>query len=409
MQNVTNEKAYERQFSDVALLSQRFARYAMIMQCEKATNPTPRNAKDIPVNFEAVAAEWLEAVICSNTPGAKIEKVDFGIGHVGTTGRQQYKITYNSTGQSAGLPSSIFAKGMPTLMNRVAMSLIPSGQSEADFYQIIRPLVDMEAPIGYFSNYDHWTGRGIHLIEDLVETKGARFPEPDEPLMRTHAESLVLNLAKLHGRFFDAPELTDQLKHRPHWTDVCRRTSRIGSIKKYHVKGLHKGRHFLPSSVVDRAVDSWRGVVLASEDHRHRIPTIMHGDTHLRNWYITAHEEMGLLDWQIVTRGFWMRDVAYAIASCLTVEQRRTWEEDLLTIYLADLNARTGQSFTLQAVWNDYMRQIFSALGFWTATYAPPDGTPHDMQPEHVSEEMLKRFCAAIDDHDGFTVFDEMS
>ena len=43
---------------------------------------------------------------------------------------------------------------------------------------------------------------------------------------------------------------------------------------------------------------------------------------------------MGLCDWQCVSAGHWSLDVAYALTTLLTIEDRRAWERDLLARYL---------------------------------------------------------------------------
>jgi aminoglycoside phosphotransferase (APT) family kinase protein len=41
---------------------------------------------------------------------------------------------------------------------------------------------------------------------------------------------------------------------------------------------------------------------------------------HLGNWHFTGGGAMGLCDWQCISVGHWSRDLAYALASTLTVD-----------------------------------------------------------------------------------------
>ena len=71
--------------------------------------------------------------------------------------------------------------------------------------------------------------------------------------------------------------------------------------------------------------------------HQSEPNVFLHSDVHIGNWYQSGLGRMGLCDWQCPSRGHWSRDVAYAISAALTVENRRSWERDLLARYLERL------------------------------------------------------------------------
>jgi aminoglycoside phosphotransferase (APT) family kinase protein len=136
--------------------------------------------------------------------------------------------------------------------------------------------------------------------------------------------------------------------------------------------------------------------------HRDLSPTLLHGDVHLGNWYVTAGGAMGLCDWQCVSVGHWSRDVAYALASTLDVEQRRAWEVRLLETYLEQLREGGAPPTSFAAAWEMYRLQLLGALTMWTPTYRPPPFMP-EMQPTEVTEEMLRRISTAIVDLDSLS------
>lgn len=127
-------------------------------------------------------------------------------------------------------------------------------------------------------------------------------------------------------------------------------------------------------------------------------PTLIHGDPHLGNWFITGDGAMGLCDWQCISVGHWSRDLAYALAMALTVEQRRSWEAELINTYLQRLDA-AGVNAPPFAVWDLYRSQFVAALLMWTPTHNPPPMFPA-MQPKSTSTEVLRRILTAIDDLD---------
>ncbi len=385
---------------------ERSLRYLIAHISDKVRNPAAKSGKKIPWHFSAISPEWLTDVICGEHPGAKVVSIKMGVGHTGTSGRQQILVTYNKEGEAARLPTSIFCKGTPTFVTRVSMSSVPSMMIEEQFYRLVRPDLEIEAPIGYYSAYNLWNGRSIHLIEDLVATKGASFPKPTTKITRKNAESIVRVLASLHGHFLENPELSTRFGELMTWPEVYQRMSRLMNLEKYHYRGFDKALPVIPEALRARRNETWPAIVRCTELHKTLPQTLVHCDVHLGNWYITQNDEMGLLDWQCVSRGHWSRDLAYALTATLAVEDRREWEEDLIRLYVAEMNARSRSPISFDDAWLRYRQQVFSALAFWTPTYAPPAFAPDNMQPEELSVEMIKRFTNAIVDLDSFGALD---
>jgi len=127
--------------------------------------------------------------------------------------------------------------------------------------------------------------------------------------------------------------------------------------------------------------------------------TVIHSDVHLGNWYITEDSRMGLSDWARVCRGHWGRDLAYALMTVLTVEDRREWERQLIERYCAAMSEVSKQRLGFDLAWEAYRAQACVALLMWTPTLCPPPTLP-DMQPEATSMEMIHRITSAMDDLD---------
>ncbi|BDB44127.1 hypothetical protein IWGMT90018_45730 [Mycobacterium kiyosense] len=129
--------------------------------------------------------------------------------------------------------------------------------------------------------------------------------------------------------------------------------------------------------------------------------TLLHSDVHSRNWYLTPDGGMGLYDWQLITRGVWALDVAYALSSALTVEDRRAWERELIELYIDRLFASGGPALSFDEAWLAYRQQAFHGLVFWLYTIGAGRLQPA-MQPDEVSLANLERMTAMIDDLDCF-------
>jgi hypothetical protein len=104
-----------------------------------------------------------------------------------------------------------------------------------------------------------------------------------------------------------------------------------------------------------------------------------------------------------MTRGNWALDVAYAMTSALTVENRRAWERDLLEVYLDQLKRSGGPAeLDSEEVWLRYRQQVFHGLIFWLYTIGYGKLQPA-MQPDDVSRINLERMTNALVDLDSLT------
>jgi aminoglycoside phosphotransferase (APT) family kinase protein len=128
---------------------------------------------------------------------------------------------------------------------------------------------------------------------------------------------------------------------------------------------------------------------------------VIHTDVHIGNWYQTVAGQMGLLDWQVLTRGHWSRDLSYALSTALTVEDRRAWEMDLISLYVERFGQRTGVTIPLESAVVWYRQQLFHALHMWTQTLCHPRLQPNSQRDE-MTYELMRRIATAIDDLDAF-------
>ena len=231
-------------------------RYAIAHAADRAFDPAASGRTRIPWHLRAITPEWLTSVICAGAPRAKVEGLAFGTGHVGTSGRQQLLLEYNAAGLGAGLPGSVFAKGTPTLITRISMSTVPSMRIETDFYDCVRRLLEIEAPVGYHSVFDLRSGRSIHLLEDLARTKGAHFPDVTTRISRTQAEDVMGVLAALHGRFFGRQILDRELSDLLSWPEQYQRMARAVNLSRYHFAGFDKAEDVIPEQLWARRDDT---------------------------------------------------------------------------------------------------------------------------------------------------------
>jgi hypothetical protein len=323
------------------------ARIGAYVIWDHLARPMAVTAHDVPWGVSALTTQWLTAVLGRGVPDAAVERFELGDGDAGSSVRRRVRVTWNATGRAAGLPQRLFTKATPTLLTRLSSGMAAAG--ERRFYEQIRPELDIEAPWLFHSAYDRISGRSIHVVDDLAATQGAQFCTYKTTIDRAQADEVVDTLAAFHGRFRGSERFAHDLKWLTTYEAFLRTGERNG-IRIGHDRAMLEGR-------------------------------------------------MGLCDWACVCSGHWARDFAYAVSTILTVQQRRSWEHELLARYLQQMRELCGLATPIHVAFEQYRRQLFAALLMWTPTLCHPPTMP-DMQPPEMSREMIHRMTTAVDDLD---------
>lgn len=360
-------------------------------------------ADEVPPTYDSITREWLTAVLCADVEEGEVTSFTFDSRDDGSSNRRRIFLTYNAAGQAAGLPATVFCKAAESLENRIVLGVSDTARAEADFYNLVRPHISFDAPRPRFARFDPKSFAYLIMMDDMAGQ--VHFPDERTILTRTQAEALVTTLANLHSRFYESPELgtaTLPFKHWPvWWNDMMRGAP---DFPAFCDKGFEAAESALPAALIRRRSEVWDATEKSVARHLELPRTLIHSDVHLKNWYITPDDRMGLADWQLTTIGHWSRDFIFSTLTALTVEQRQDWLEDLLRLYL-DLQAergvpRTGFDEALVLV----RQQMFTAFAFWTITMRPTADMPA-MQPERTTLEFLRRMGSAIVDYNALDAF----
>jgi aminoglycoside phosphotransferase (APT) family kinase protein len=366
---------------------------------ERLARPMARRFDDVPCTPYAVTPEWLTAVLCGKVPGAIVTDVEVKPASAGTHERHQFKVSYNEEGRRAGLPVSIFTKSLPSIVTRMIGGYNGTARVEGSFFTQIRPQLEIEAPLCYHSAYDRRTFAAIHLLEDLVATKSATFCNHKTYVTRVMADDMIDLLASLHGRFYGDPTLAERYR----WLASYPRWFTIGAAKMgteyYTRKAFDAAAHVIPAEVMARRDDVWPATMRALALHNSEPQGLIHSDVHIGNWYRTGAGQMGLCDWQCLSRGHWTRDFAYAVTASLTPDNRRSWERELLARYIERFAEKTGITPDFDLSFQRYRQQIVHALAMWTITLCHSPLLPN-MQPEDTTLTMIERMTTAMADLD---------
>jgi thiamine kinase-like enzyme len=364
--------------------------------------PILRRADQIPYTYEEITDEWLTDVLCADVENAVVESHTLGGVDNGSSNRRRIELTYSQAGADAGLPASVFCKAAQSLDNRILLGVTGSLHAENTFFNEARKLVDLNIPQSYLSIYDPVSFRSILVLEDL-RGRAELCNILDTTMNKARAESQIDLLAAFHGKFYLHPDLGREPLDFITWPQWFKNLEDLG-IEGGAKKGFEGAESVVPARLFKHKDAVWGLTVQAAHAHTTLPHTLTHGDVHMGNWYCTDTDSMGLLDWQAVCRGHWSRDLAYAISSCLDIEDRRNWENELIGRYLSVFAEHSGQVIPFGEAHLRYRQQIFAALLFWTITLTPAESMP-DMQSNDIAIRNTERISTAVDDLDSVRAF----
>lgn len=363
---------------------------------EKVTRPVARSRGDVPRDGLAISNEWLTDILCRDVPGAEVVDFHSPGGSVGSSTRAALRVTYNEAGQAAGLPAELFTKTTTSFSQRLTLGGARILHGETHFFTRFRPRVEMEAPKGYWGAVHDGSWRSVIVMEDIAATKGAEFIEPTTPLSRSQVEDLVLNMAAFHGAFWEDPELDVLKTPVDHFNNVKDFVDMAGRAKI----GMERAKEVIPASLYGQADRLWRGTERSLQLATTDMPrTLLHGDSHVGQTYVTAEGRMGLADWQVALQGGWGYDFAYLVGSACEPEDRRAWERELLEMYLQGLKEAGVQPPSFDEAWLIYRQQLFYPYSAWAFTIGRAFYQPQ-MQPPATCLTIIRRLATAIDELD---------
>lgn len=364
---------------------------------EKLRRPAVRGTDDVPVSGRHVTAQWLTVVLCRDTPGARVESFSVSGGSRGTSERVGLRVNYNynEAGSAAGLPTAVFTKATAGFKQRMLLGGGGVIEGETHFFMGLRQRVDIEAPLGYWAAVDDRSWRSITVLEDIVATKGATFLAPTTGFTKGEITDLVENLGRLHGPLWQDPALAG-LKTP---SEYFARTNAFLDFGRRAAVGMERARDVLPPGLLGQAERIHRATQQSMELSTAGARTLLHGDCHAGQTYRTAAGAMGLCDWQGLLQGNWAFDVAYLINTGCEPDDRKAWQDDLLTAYLDALAAAGGPRLAFGDALLTYRQHAFWPYTAWAFTIGRAFYQPK-MQPVETCLTMTRRTAAAIDELD---------
>jgi hypothetical protein len=337
------------------------------------TNGMPRRPEEL-------TTEFLSDLIKEAYPGTTVQDAKilrtykFGEPNVSTSARVSLELEYGGRTNN-GLPSRVLAKmsmGEDIAGDVWCGHLYRHYQNEVDFYNRLRPELDIETPTTVGGRFDPKTKHYVLLLEDIT-TRGAHFGSMADDTSVEYVQSVLDTLARLHARYWESSRLANDLSWIPTHVDgsleeVMRRD--IAQAVRDEL-ALHKYKREWLQKLKATERQMFIGMC-AVKDHLSTLPqTVLHGDGHLGNTYRLPGGIAGLFDWQCFSRGCGIHDVAYLITTSLSIDLRRRNERDLLAFYRDRLGSYgVASPPDLETLWLEHRRM--SLWEFYLAWLCAP-------------------------------------
>ncbi len=307
---------------------------------------------------ETVTAEWFSEQL--NRAGINVQVDGFAAKQIGTgqIGKcVRYDLTY--AGSEAGPHSLVMKYPSDDPTSRATGVMLRNFLKEVRFYQEIDPQLSIRTPRCYFAEIVDEGPEFAVLMEDLRPAVQGDQLQGCTPRV---AETAVKELIGLH-----APSWCDDTLHEKLWLRDAEAVSKDAMREMYQAQ--------LPG-FLDRygesLADDEKGIIAAVAEAESaplfaQFPekfSLVHVDYRLDNLLIAPDgEEVTVVDWQSITLGAPLNDVAYFMGAGLVPDDRRPVEESIVRTYHDGLVKAGINDLTWDECWESYRRGVFSGFG----------------------------------------------
>jgi hypothetical protein len=343
----------------------------------------------LPRTVDEITAEWFSQALSERHPGVVVTSLERSETIAGTGTKVVLDLTFNEAGREAGVLDRLVLKGGFAGHQYTG---IASGATEARFYRAIAPRLAVNIARCEYADFEPDTGFGIVALEDLGQ-RPVRFGRATDPVSPDTAAAMVTLMASVHAATGFAEDLRGFPVYpyfHPTLLDPDDPAA-IWSPSNWAARMKLPVADSVPHRLRDHAVLE-RGVRAMWETQSALSPCLIHGDTHLGNWFFDAARGPGLLDWEQTMTGPWTKDFQECIVTCLEIEDRRAHERELLALYLQQLAEHGASAPSFEDAWLAYRQSVLESV-LWA-------GIPEEMQPEEINAVCTERGSAAADDLD---------
>ena len=354
----------------------------------------------IPNTPDDITPQWLTEALSSTGVPPNVVVTSLRIEPIAelTCAGQLARLHLSFSQPQSTLPRTLVAKlHAPDEPLRAKTRPFTPDKCEILFYQQLARETHLRTPHCYYSTMNVADGKYVRVLEDLAPAKVG------DQIRGSTAEEAALALraiAGFHAHWWQSEKLEgfDWLVGSPTDSDTIARwvldqyqsafpifVNKIGTLLTDAAKTFGEQ---LPEK-------------LTNKPQFEKPPeTLVHGDFRLENVFFGASlgkPGFAVIDWQDISRGEGVSDVAWFIGGCLQVTSNRQLEEQqLLKIYHETLKANGVNGYTSEACWEDY--RLAMSRYFVQAVLMVASLNPENDRENKLAQAVAERFIAAITD-----------
>lgn len=347
---------------------------------------------EFPSNPAQVTPDWLSenlrrAGVLGDAAVATVEWQPIGTGQVGDSAR--FTLSYDRPGAGPATLAGKFAAADPTSRQTAVTHGLYA--KEVAFYRELADSLAIRTPRALAAEVSGDGSEFVLLFEDLGPARGGN---QLAGCTIEDARKAVRELAGLHAPSWGNADMTGRAwlaampgslemlgQAYPHATRVF--AERYGGQLAPELMELCHG--------LAASADRWFGREIAQ-------PCLVHGDYRLDNMLFDikgAAEPLGVLDWQTLTVGSGLTDLAYFLGAGVGTSLA-AHEDELVGEYLAAM-AERGTPLARDEVWNDYRRGALHGVSTAVFSAAFVERTPRG---DAMFLDMARGACQLAVKHD---------
>jgi hypothetical protein len=275
-----------------------------------------------------------------------------GVGFLGRVARVALQYDRND----GCAPSSLIAKFPATTETARGIGVaFRFYENEIRVYDEVAPHVPLRMPRRYYGDMRLDTSEFILLIEDMAP---ASIGNQIAGCSAEDAKAIVPQLAAFHARFWESP-LLEQFSWMPYYNDPCHHHAQASYRQAWPAFQKFVGER-LPVPVREAGERLADGALHLMDLLSEPPITVMHGDFRLDNLVFPndSAESIGVLDWQITSRGRGAFDLAYFMCTSMSPEDRAAHEESLISDYVRHLEVGGVRGYGIEQCMRDYRNAV---------------------------------------------------
>lgn len=299
----------------------------------------------IPRSPAEITAGWLSDVLGRNVADVAVANLGEGVGVMGEV--SQLTLTY---GDGSSGPGTVIAKTIaPTEANLDTAATYGFYVREVSFYQHVAATMDVRVPQCHHADMAHGGVPFVLLLEEIV---GARQLDQIAGIELDDARAVIDEVAKLHATWWGSADL-DRLDWLPPVNN---------DIYKGYGQVLPDLAVLLQQQWGDRLDDgAWPWLDHLCQSYPRYLDwfpetgplTFCHYDLRPDN-ILVENGRVCLLDWQLAVRHRGTFDVAYFLGQNVSVDFRRSHQDELLRRYHDRLVQLGVSDYSFDRCWDDY-------------------------------------------------------